>query len=104
MVVTETIWPDTIGTHTERPQGLVEDQVVYAALAAISQALERSQTARTKALRRRELAQVRGILLTLPHSGFDLQGGLQHLIGVLGQPILEPRRRRSTAPPPPPST
>ena len=44
MVVTDTIWPDAIGTHTERPQGLVEDQVVYGALAAISQALEPRRT------------------------------------------------------------
>jgi hypothetical protein len=63
---------------------------MHAALAAIEQALERSQTAPTESLRRRELAQVRGILSTLPSGGFDLEAGLRHLIGALGQPILEP--------------
>ncbi len=104
MAVTDTIVTGRIWTESERPQGLVEEQVVSAALAAISQALERSQTAPTESLRRREVAQVRGILLTVPHSGCDLEGDLWHLIGVLGQPILEPRRERSTVPPPPPST
>ena len=42
------------------------------------------------------LAQVRGILSTLLSGGFDLEGGLRHLIGALGQPILEPRHRRSS--------
>ena len=94
---------DALGTDTERPQGLVGEQTVYVALAAIDQALERSQIARTKSLRRRELEQVRGMLLTftLPAIGFDLEGGLRHLIDVLRQPIVEPRRRRSTVPPPP---
>ena len=98
------IGTDTIRTDTERPRGLVDEQTVYAALEAIEQALERSQTAQTKPLRRRELAQVRGMLLTLPYSGFDLEGGLRHLIAILRQPILEPCRKRSTVPPPPPST
>jgi len=97
------IGTDTVGTDTGRPQGLVGEPIVYAALATIEQALERSQTARTKSLRRRELAQVQGMLLTLPSSGFDLEGGLHHLIDVLRQPILERRRRRPTAPPPSPS-
>ena len=81
-----------IGTRTKQPQELVGEQAVYAALAAIELALERSQTARTESLRRRELAQVRGILSTLPSGGFGLEGGLRYLIGALGQPILEPRR------------
>lgn len=103
MVVTDTIVTDPIGTHTERPQGLVEEPVVYAALAATEQALKRSQTAPTELLRRLELAQVRALLLTLPDSRFDLEGGLRNLIAVLRQPILDPRHRRSTVPPPPPS-
>jgi hypothetical protein len=94
---------DTPGTDTERPQGLVGEQTVYVALAAIDQALERSQIVRTKTLRGRELAQVRGMLetFTLRDSGFDLEHGLRHMIDVLRQPIVEPRRRRSTVPPPP---
>jgi hypothetical protein len=104
MVVTDTIVTDRIGTHTQRPQGLVEEQVVYAALATIEQALERSQTARTELPRRLELGQVRALLLTLPYSRFDLEGGLRNLIDALRQPILEPHHRRSTVPPPPPST
>jgi hypothetical protein len=104
MIGTHTLVTDTIGTHTERPQGLVQEQVVYAALAAIEQALQRSETARTELLRRLELAQVRALLLTLPHGRFDLEGGLRHLIDVLRQPILEPDHRRLTVLPPPPST
>jgi hypothetical protein len=96
------IGTDTIGTATERSQGLVGEQVVYAALDAINEALERSETAPTKSLCRRELAQVRGTLSTLPYSDFDLEGDLRHVIDVLRQPILEPRRRRSTVSLPPP--
>ena len=103
MIGTDTIDTKTMGTDTEQPQGLVEEQIVYAALAAIEQALERSETAPTKSLRRRELAQLRGMLLSLPSGGFDLEGSLRHLIGVLRQPILERRRGCATVPPPPPS-
>lgn len=78
-----------IGTRTDQPQDLVEEQVVCGALAAMELALERSQTARTESLRRRELAQVRGTLSTLPSGGFSLEGGLRYLIGALGQPILD---------------
>jgi hypothetical protein len=60
MVATGMIRTDRNRTGTERPQGLVGEQTVYTALAAIEQALERSATARTKSLRRRELAQIRG--------------------------------------------
>jgi hypothetical protein len=77
------------GTDGGRLQGLVSEQTVYAALDAISQALQRSLTAPTASQRRRELAQLRGVLLTLPSGGFDLEGGLRHLIGVLREPILE---------------
>ncbi|HXQ56240.1 MAG TPA: hypothetical protein VOA19_10620 [Actinomycetes bacterium] len=73
-----------IGTRTDQPQDLVEDQIVCAALAAVELALERSQTARTESVRRRELAQVRGTLSTLPSGGFSLEGGLRYLIGALG--------------------
>jgi len=97
------IGTDTIGTATERSQGLVGEQIVYAALDVINEALERSEAAPTKSLCRRELEQVRGTLSTLPNSGFELEGDLRHLIDLLRQPILEPRRRRSTVSPPPPS-
>ena len=73
-----------IGTRTDQPSDLVEEQIVCAALAAVELALERSQTARTESVRRRELAQVRGTLSTLSSGGFSLEGGLRYLIGALG--------------------
>ncbi len=79
-----------VGNDGGRLQGLVGEESVYAALDAIHQALQRSLTARSASQRRRELAQLRGILLTLPSSGFDLEGALRHLVGVLREPILEP--------------
>jgi|SRR5215212_737678 len=85
-----------IGTRSEQPQELVGEQVVYAALAAIELALERSQTARTESLRRRELAQVRGILSTLPSGGCGPGRRLAVPDRCLGQPILEPRRSAQT--------
>ena len=59
---------------------------------AVAEPMREELVTRTESLRRRELAQVRGILLTLPSGGFGLEGGLRYLIGALGQPILEPRR------------
>ena len=101
MVATGMIRTGRSRTGAERPQRLVGEQTVYTALAAIEQALDRSSTARTKSLRRRELAQIRGVLSTLPFSGFDLEDGLRHLIAILREPILDRRRGGSTAPPPP---
>ncbi len=77
-----------IGTDGGRLEGLVDGRTVSAALAAIDQALQRTLTAETESLRRRELVQLRGILLALPVSGLDLEDGLRHLIEVLRVPIL----------------
>jgi hypothetical protein len=78
-----------IGSDGERQQGLVSEQTVYAALAAIDQALEQAMTAQTESKRRRELAQLRGLLLILPYSGLGLDGALRHLTDTLQQPILD---------------
>ena len=77
-----------IGTDGERLQGLVAEQTVYAALDAIAQGIRQALTAETESERRRELAQLHGLLLSLPCSGLGLEGALRHLIGVLGEPIL----------------
>jgi hypothetical protein len=77
-----------IGTDGGRLEGLVGEQTVYAALAAVDQALQRALTAGTDTQRDRELVQLRATLLTLPASGLDLEGGLRHLIGILREPIL----------------
>jgi hypothetical protein len=78
-----------VPTAGERSEGLVDEQAVYAALAAIDQTLQRALTAETEQLRRRELVQLRALLMTLPTSGLDLKGDLRHLIEVLRMPILE---------------
>ena len=78
-----------IGTDGEQLPGLVGEQTVHAALGAISQVLQHALTVETESQRRRELAQLHGALLTLSCSGLGLEGGLQHLIGVLREPILE---------------
>ena len=78
-----------IGTTGERLQELVGEETVYAALDAIDRAVERTLTAPTESQQRRELAQLRGVLLTLPSSGLGLEGALRHLIGVLREPILD---------------
>jgi hypothetical protein len=78
-----------IGTDGGRLEGLVGEQVVNAALAAIDQALQRALTAGIESQRQRELVQLRAMLLTLPASGLELEGGLRHLIGVLRIPILD---------------
>jgi hypothetical protein len=76
-----------IGIDGERLPGLVGEQIVYAALDAINQALEQALTARSETQRRHEFAQLRGMLLTLPHSGLDLERALRRLIVTLRKPI-----------------
>jgi hypothetical protein len=78
-----------IGSDGEQLQGLVGEQTVYAALAAIDQALEQAMTARTESKRRRELAQLRGLLLILPSRGLGLEDALRHLIDTLQVPVLD---------------
>ena len=70
-------------------QGLVGEPTVYAALAAIDQALEQAMAARTESRRRRELAQLRGLLLILPSRGLGLEAALRHLIETLQVPVLD---------------
>jgi hypothetical protein len=77
------------GTDGAQLQGLVGDQIVYAALAAIHRALDQALTAPTDSQRQRQLAQLRGVLLSLPAGGLSLEGALRHLIGVLQEPILD---------------
>jgi hypothetical protein len=78
-----------LGSDGERQQGLVSEPTVYAALAAIDQALEQAMTAQTESRRRRELAQLRGLLLIVPSSGLGLEGALRHLIETLQVPVLD---------------
>jgi hypothetical protein len=76
-----------IGIDGERLPGLVGEQIVYAALDAIDQALEQALTARSETQRRREFAQLRGMLLTLPHNGLGLERALRRLIITLREPM-----------------
>jgi hypothetical protein len=78
-----------IRTDGEQLPGLIREQTVDAALAAISKVLQRALTAETDSQRRRELEQLHGVLQTLACSGLGLEGGLRHLIGALREPILE---------------
>jgi hypothetical protein len=78
-----------IGSDGEDLQGLVGEQTMYAALAAIDQALEQAMAAQTESRRRRELAQLRGLLLILPSRGLGLEDALRHLIDTLQAPVLD---------------
>jgi hypothetical protein len=78
-----------IGSDGEELQGLVGEQTVYTALAAIDQALEQAMAARTESKRRRELAQLGGLLLILPFRGLGLEDALRHLIDTLRVPVLD---------------
>jgi hypothetical protein len=78
-----------IGSDRARQQRLVGEETVYAALAAIDQALEQAMAAQTESRRRRELAQLRGLLLIVPYSSLGLEGALRHLIGTLQEPVLD---------------
>jgi hypothetical protein len=69
--------------------GLFNEQVVYAALDAIDQALEQALTARTETQQRWQLNQLRGLLLTLPSSGLSLDDSLRQLIRLLQSPMID---------------
>ena len=69
--------------------GLFNEQVVYAALDAIDQALEHALTARTEREQRWQLNQLRGLLLTLPASGLSLDDSLRQLIRLLQSPLID---------------
>jgi hypothetical protein len=69
--------------------GLFNEQVVYAALDAIDQALEHALTARTEREQRWQLNQLRGLLLTLPASGLSLDDSLRQLIRLLQSPMID---------------
>lgn len=68
---------------------LYDEQIVYAALDAIDQALEQALTARTEIQQRWQLNQLRGLLLTLPSSGLRLEDSLRQLIRLLRTPIMD---------------
>jgi hypothetical protein len=72
-----------------RVPGLYDEQIVYAALDAIDQALEQALTARTEREQRWQLNQLRGLLLTLPSSGLGLEDSLRQLIRLLQTPLVD---------------
>jgi hypothetical protein len=72
-----------------RVAGLVDEQIVYVALAAIDQALEQALTARTERAQRWQLTQLRGLLLTLPASGLSLEDNLRRLIRLVRTPLVD---------------
>lgn len=67
-----------------RLPGLFDEEIVYAALDAIDQALEQALSARTETQQRWQLNQLRGLLLTLPSSGLSLEDSLRQLIRSCG--------------------
>jgi hypothetical protein len=77
------------GTDGERLHGLVDEQIVYAALEAIDEALEQALIARTEREQRWQLNQLRGFLLTLPSHGPSLDEGLRRLIRLLRTPLVD---------------
>jgi hypothetical protein len=68
---------------------LIDEQIVYAALAAIDQALEQALTARSDREQRWQLTQLRGLLLTLPASGLSLEDNLRRLIRLAQTPLID---------------
>ena len=72
-----------------RLHGVVDEQIVYVALAAIDQALEQALTALTDREQRWQLNQLRGLLLTLPASGLSLEDNLRRLIRLVQTPLLD---------------
>ena len=72
-----------------RVAGLVDEQIVYVALAAIDQALEQALTARSEREQRWQLTQLRGLLLTLPASGLSLEDNLRRLIRLVQTPMAD---------------
>jgi hypothetical protein len=77
------------GTDGERLHGLVDEQIVYAALEAIEEALEQALIARTEREQRWQLNQLRGLLLTLPSHGPSLDEGLRRVIRLLRTPLVD---------------
>jgi hypothetical protein len=76
-------------TQWRASSGLFDEQLVYAALDAIDQALEQALTARTERGQRWQLNQLRGLLLTLPASGLSLDDSLRQLIRLLRTPAVD---------------
>jgi hypothetical protein len=72
-----------------RVPGLFDEQIVYAALDAIDQALEQALTAPTEREQRWQLNQLRGLLLTFPASGLSLEDRLRQLIRLLQTPLVD---------------
>jgi hypothetical protein len=68
---------------------VVDEQIVYVALAAIDQVLEQALTARSEREQRWQLNQLRGLLLTLPASGLSLEDNLRRLIRLVQTPLLD---------------
>jgi hypothetical protein len=72
-----------------RLHGVVDEQIVFVALAAIDQALEQALSARTEGEQRWQLTQLRGLLLTLPASGLSLEDNLRRLIMLVQTPPVD---------------
>ena len=72
-----------------RARGLFDEQVIYAALDAIDQALEHALDAPTEREQRWQLNQLRGLLLTLPATGLGLEDSLRQLIRLLRTPMVD---------------
>ena len=77
------------GTNGGPVPGLFDEQIVYSALDAIDQAIEQALTARTEIQQRWQLNQLRGLLLTLPSNGLDLEDSLRQLIRLLRTPVVD---------------
>lgn len=77
------------GTDGGRLHGLVNEQTVYAAFAAIDEALEQALMARSEREQRWQLTQLRGLLLTLPASGLSLDDSLRRLIRLVRTPLMD---------------
>jgi hypothetical protein len=77
------------GTNGGPVPGLFDEQIVYAALDAIDQAIEQALTARTEIQQRWQLNQLRGLLLTLPSNGPSLDDSLRQLIRLLRTPVVD---------------
>jgi hypothetical protein len=77
------------GTNGGPVPGLFDEQIVYAALAAIDEALEQALIARTDREQRWQLNQLRGLLLTLPSNGLGLEDSLRQLIRLLRTPMVD---------------
>ena len=72
-----------------RIPGLIDEQIVYVALAAIDEALEQAVTAPSERQQRWQLNQLRGLLLTLPASGLSLEDNLRRLIRLVRTPLID---------------